>query len=354
MKKSQTHNFLGYSLYLSTFAAQWSTLRGLTGTGTPVFLSLHISEEFGPDYCRRAEEVCHTLADHGFRIIADVSVKTLRQFGCSDLTELAKRLRLWALRIDYGFTGAEIGGMADKMPIVLNASTISEEDAVRIAGKGRQVFAMHNFYPRPETGLDEAYLERTTEMLRRAGLKVLAFIPGDTLLRGPIHEGLPTLEAHRNCLPSAAFVDLCVRYGMDGVFVADPGLSEGERRSIERYCREDVISVPAVLLPGYEHLYDRVFTCRVDSPRWLVRFRESREYSCAGSSVEPENCVARETGAITIDNKNYGRYSGELQMIRAPRSADSRVNVIGQVPENGRLLMDCIEGGQKFVLVRPQ
>ncbi len=350
----QTHNSLGFSLYLSTFAAQWPTLRGLTGTGVPVFLSLHISEEFGPDYCRRAEEICHTLADAGFRIIADVSVKTVRQFGCADLTDLARHLRLWALRIDYGFSGDEIAAMAEKMPIVLNASTITEEDAVRFGKMDGQIFAMHNFYPRPETGLDEELLQDTTDMLKKAGLKVLAFIPGDTQLRGPVFEGLPTLEEHRHCIPSAAFVDLCIRFGMDGVFLADPGLSTPEAERIDCFCRENVISVPAVLNFGYEYLYDQVFTCRIDSPKWLVRFQESRMYSCAGSIVEPENCIARGIGAITVDNKNYGRYSGEVQMIRSPLKADPRVNVVGQVCENALLLLSCIKGGQKFRLVRPE
>jgi len=349
-----THNSFGFSLYLSTFAAQWPPLRGLAGTGTPVFLSLHISEEFDDTYCRRAEEICHTLAEAGFRIIADVSVKTIRQFGCSDLTELAKHLRLWALRIDYGFTGDEIEAMARKMPIVLNASTITEAEAVRFGKMDGQIFAMHNFYPRPETGLDEELLKSSTEMLKKAGLRVLAFIPGDTMLRGPVYEGLPTLEAHRNCSPSAAFVDLCIRFGMDGVFLADPGISAGEAERIDLFCREGVISVPARLDPGYEHLYDRVFTCRIDSPKWLVRFQESRMYSCVGTSVEPENCVAREVGAITIDNKNYGRYTGEVQMIRSHLKADPRVNVAGRVCENALLLMDCIKGGQKFRLVRPE
>lgn len=348
------HNFLGFSLYLSTYTAQCSALRGLTGTGAPVFLSLHISEEFDDTYCRRAEAVCRELADRGFRIIADVSVKTLGQFGCSDLTELASRLGLWALRIDYGFGIDEIEVMAKKMPIVLNASTVTEEDAARLMKTGGQVFAIHNFYPRPETGLDEELLKDTTERLQKAGLRVLSFIPGDTMLRGPIFEGLPTLEEHRNCIPSAAFVDLCVRFGMDGVFVADPGISERETARILRYCQENVISIPAYLEPGYEYLYDKVFTCRVDSPKWLIRFQESRMYSCPGESVEPENCVAREIGAITVDNQNYGRYSGEVQLIRRPLPADSRVNVAGLVPENARLLLGCVKGGQKFALVRPE
>lgn len=344
---------LGFSLYLSTFAAQWPTLRGWAGTGAPVFLSLHISEEFDGTYCRRAEEICHFLADNGFRVIADVSVKTLQQFGCKDLTELAKALRLWALRIDYGFTPEEIGAMAEKMPIVLNASTTSPEDAARILSKGAEVFALHNFYPRPETGLDDEFLMETTRKLHAAGLKVQAFIPGDTNLRGPVFEGLPTLEAHRNVIPSAAFADLSLRFGMDEIFLADPGLSETEQQRIARFCSDGVLSVPAVLEPGYTHLYDKVFTCRIDSPKWLVRFQESRTYSCTGNAVEPGNCIPRQKGCITIDNVNYGRYTGEIQLIRTPLKADSRVNVIGAVPENAWLLLDCIRGGQKFALVCP-
>ena len=154
-------------------------------------------------------------------------------------------------------------------------------------------------------------------------------------------------------LPSAGFVDLAVRFGIDGIFVADPGLSETERQRIDRFCREGVISVPAVLESGYEHLYDQVFTCRVDSPKWLVRFQESRVYSCKGTDVEPKNCIQRSRGSITIDNVNYGRYTGEIMMIRQDLPADSRVNVMGTVPENAWPLMDCIRRGEKFVLVRP-
>ena len=347
------HKTLGFSLYLSSFSAQCSALRGWAGTGAPIFLSLHISEEFGPDFCRRAEEICHQLSDQGFRVIADVSVKTLRQFGCSHLVELAKHLRLWALRIDYGFSREEIGAMAEKMPIVLNASTTTPEDARAIAARGSQVFAMHNFYPRPETGLDDDLLRETTRALQEAGLKVLAFIPGDENRRGPLFEGLPTLEEHRNLLPSAAFADLSLRFGVDGVFLGDPGISEKEASRIFRFCEENILSIPAELDPKYRHLYGEVFTCRVDSPKWLVRFQESRQYSCPGEAVAAENCVQRTRGAITIDNEHYGRYSGEIQMIRSDLKADSRVNVIGRVPEEALLLMDCIRGGQKFTLVQP-
>ena len=132
-------NPLGYSLYLSSYAAQCSALGGWSNTGTAVFLSLHISEEFDETYCRRAESICHELADKGFRIIADVSVKTLQQFGCESLVSLATKLRLWALRIDYGFSKAEIAEMTKHMPIVLNASTTTVEDARAIAALCKEV-----------------------------------------------------------------------------------------------------------------------------------------------------------------------------------------------------------------------
>lgn len=344
---------LGYSLYLSTFAAQCPALRGQAGTGAPVFLSLHISEEFDDTFCARAGKTCHALADMGFRIIADVSVKTVTQFDCADLTELAEKLRLWALRIDYGFSRQEIEAMAEKMPIVLNASTTTAEDAAAIAAKGNPVMAMHNFYPRPETGLDEDYLRETTENLRQAGLKVLAFIPGDAQKRGPVYEGLPTLEAHRKVLPSTAFADLVLNYGMEEIFVGDPGLSEKETQRIHRFCREGVLSIPCEIHENWHHLYDQVFTCRVDSPKWLVRFLESRIYSCQGEMTEPYNCAERNVGSLTIDNIRYGRYSGEIMLIRSDLPADDRVNVIGQVPENARLLLSLIGRGMKFTLVKP-
>ena len=241
--------------------------------------------------------------------------------------------------------------MATKMPIVLNASTTSPADAKRIAGKGQAVFAMHNFYPRPETGLDEEYLMETTRALRSAGLSVQCFIPGDTLLRGPLHEGLPTLEAHRHVLPSAAFVDLALRFGMEDIFLADPGLSEKELARITHFCETGIICVPAELEENWRHLYGRVFTCRIDSPKWLIRFQESRVYSCPGETVEPQNCAERRRGTITVDNRLYGRYSGELMLLREELPADDRVNVIGTVPENAHLLIDRIARGAKFMLV---
>jgi len=342
---------IGFSVYLSSFENQRSTLLR-SGGGTPVFLSLHISEEFRPDYCRLSENMCRMLSGSGFRIIADVSAKTVDQFNEPDLVRLAERLGLWALRVDYGLSDDEIIEIARKMPVVLNASTVSAESAKKIASAGSLVMAMHNFYPRPETGLDDEFFRSRTRELREAGLKVLAFIPGDINLRGPIHEGLPTLERHRGLPPSSCFADLYLNFDVDGIFVGDPGISERELMRINRFFDDGVLEIPAELDEEYSSLYGRIFTCRPDSPSWMVRFAESRTYSCFGRKIAPGKCTERVPGSITIDNENYGRYSGEIQLIRSSLPADPRVNVIGKVKEGYLLIVNSIRNGERFVLTR--
>lgn len=341
---------LGRGVYLSSFDRREALP---PGEGELVFLSLHISEEFGPGYREKAEEACRALTGAGYRVLADVSVKTMAQFGETDLFALAQRLGLWGLRVDYGLSEAEMTALAKRLPIALNASTVDLPTAQRIAGAGERVMAMHNFYPRPETGLDAGYLLESTQALQNAGLEVLAFVPGDGEKRGPVHAGLPTLEAHRDTLPSAAGADLLYRFGLDGVFVGDPGLSEREWARLRLLCREGVLSLPIELAPDYAGLRGKTFTNREDSPAWLVRLKESREYSCQGERVEPKGSQPRRRGCLTIDNALYGRYSGELQLIRQDLPPDGRVNVIGRVPDSALLLLDSIPRGGKFTFVEP-
>ena len=342
---------LGFSVYLATFKEQWPVLSGWAHRDAPIFLSLNMGK--GAADILEAEKICLKLHEEGFRVIADVSTETCELFGETDLLALARRLQLWALRIDYGFTTEQIRDMARVMPIVLNASTTDPLSARTVFYGGKQVFALHNFYPRPETGLDEQMLLETTGNLQEAGIKVQAFIPGDSLLRGPIFEGLPTLERHRGVLPSAAFADLCLTYHMDDIFVGDPGISEKEQQRIGLFCEKGILSVPAELENDYHWLYDADVTCRIDSPKGLIRMEESRTTYKPETAPQKLGADSRPKGTITIDNEAYGRYAGEIQILRRDFPAEARVNVIGRVPENAFLLLELIRGGQKFRLVRP-
>ena len=112
---------LGRSVYLTQFEEQRASLSAVAAGGAPVFISLHISEEFDAAYCARVQEMCDFLSAQGWRILADVSEKTIRQFGCADLTALAKRLHLWGLRLDYGFSLEQMCALAQQLPVAVNA-----------------------------------------------------------------------------------------------------------------------------------------------------------------------------------------------------------------------------------------
>lgn len=327
-------------------------LNQIAADEVPVFTSLHISEEFTDGYTAGVREMCRWLAEKGYRVMADVSPKTVQVFGTEDLVGLAEELQLSALRLDYGFTENQTESMAAVFPLVVNASTLGLNELQqikRVAVKG--LTALHNFYPRPETGLDDNLFTRLNHGLTGLGIEPEAFIAGDKDCRGPLMQGLPTLEKHRNVAPLAAYADLTVNFGISQVFLGDLSLDMREQGWIQSYCQTGVLPVPAQLEPVAEHLYGKVFTCRPDSPAGAIRFAESREYSCHGGEVPPANTVERPVGCITMDNTHYQRYSGEVQLLRCHRPADQRVNVIGQVPAAYHLLLQCIHGGTEFCLM---
>lgn len=345
-------NQLGFSTYLSNFEAQKEQLSSLYKEGSPVFTSFHISEDFDDTFIQRAEDMCRYLTNLKYKIIADVSKKTLKMFGVESLIGFAKIMNIAVLRIDYGFNDNEIAELAKQIPICLNASTLTVDAIHKIKQGGKDIYAMHNFYPRPETGLDEEQFRLRNQMLKEEGIKVLAFIPGDINRRGPIYEGLPSLEVHRKVAPYGSYLDLLLNYKVDGIFVGDGIISQYQLELIENYLQTNVISIPILFEGESEKLYDKEFTIRIDSPRWLLRLQESREYSCYGHEILPNNCIPRSVGMVTMDNLHYQRYSGEIQIIKESLPADDRVNVIGKMPKEYDILLNNIQNSTKIRFIK--
>jgi uncharacterized protein len=347
-------NQFGISLYLSSFQKERERLENLGGSKYSVFTSFHIQEEMNqfPDFKAKAFEMCQWLNQHGFKIIGDVSPKTLQFFNYENVLDFAKDFHLDVIRIDYGFSDEAIIEIAKQYPISFNASTVNLELAKQILAVGSEVYALHNFYPRPETGLDEALFRNINQSLLDLGIHVMAFIPGDEVKRGPIFEGLPTLESHRQLPPYIAFLDLIINHKIDSVLVGDITLSKEQSDLIKDYIKTGVISIPVQFEVGYEYLYNQVYTIRIDSPHQVMRLQESREYSCDGTKTEPFNCIERQSGSITMDNIGYQRYSGEIQIVREDLKQDARVNVIGHIEPNYLKIMQMIKNGKRIKFIR--
>jgi hypothetical protein len=337
---------LGFAVYVSTFKQQLPMLEKLKGRNFPIFTSLHIGEEVSDTYVTDVEEMCDWLHQNDFYILADVSPYTLKRFEEPSLASLVKRLHINNLRLDFGFDAQNLSSNLKDIDLTYNASTTLGEINPR-----EDASYMHNFYPRPETGLDVELFTRLNQRIKKIGGKTLAFISGDREKRGPIFEGLPTLEHHRYLAPYAQYIDLIRTYEMDVVYLGDLSLTDQQLEFILSYLEDDLIRLPVNLEAEYRKLYKQKFTVRVDSPKGLIRVQESREFAQAGKATAPDNTNKRPRGTITIDNERYKRYSGEVQIMKDDYPADERVNVIGRLAKEHHLLLDNLKNGEQFLFV---
>ena len=322
---------------------------------TSVFTSLHIPEDNPLLYTERLQRLAKAARENKMELMADISPKSLGHLGFT--WENAEGLLDWGLtglRLDYGISETAMIRLSKKMKIALNASTLTKEALTRLKVGGlrtESVEAWHNFYPRPETGLDREDFIEVNAWLKQEGLTVMAFIPGDGELRGPLFKRLPTLEDHRDSSPFEAYLDLSTHSSVEKVLVGDLSLSEDSMKQFASY-QEGIISLRAnrstddvLLLETLE----TVQTNRLDAARDCVRSMESREYGLIGTRPVPSfNTIERPIGVITVDNEKYGRYQGEIQITKKDLAADERVNVLGRVIECDRFLLRYIKGGTKF------
>ncbi|WP_375154096.1 DUF871 domain-containing protein [Parageobacillus sp. VR-IP] len=67
-------------------------------------------------------------------------------------------------------------------------------------------------------------------------------------------------------------------------------------------------------------------------------------------ALRPAYMIPREKGRVTIDNNQYGRYAGELQITLTDLPANEKVNVVGRIMEDDLPLLAYVGGGQRFRL----
>jgi len=341
---------LNFSVYVSTFDSQKSSIKQLAKKDSTVFASFHIQEEMTDDYKEKALDMVRWLKNNHLRIIGDISPYTLKIFGCKTIAEAKALLQLDALRLDYGFSETDIQALSDETLLIFNASTENVNQLIKHYPH-KKLRAMHNFYPRPESGLDTKLFNTINAQYQTSHIPLYAFIPGDKIFRGPLEKGLPTLEKHRGLSPYIAYLDLAINHDIDKIFVGDIALKDETFALINQYLQTGVIGIPAILYHETQY-YDQVFTIRNDSPTPLKRLAESREFSKPGRSIEPNNTIARQRGSITIDNKRYLRYSGEVQITAKDYPADEKVNVIGHVHPDYEAILSCLTKGQLIRLIK--
>lgn len=190
---------LGASAYLAHAPLAGPTFAAAAEAGaTLAFTSLHIPEDSPAGARAAATVIVSAAASAGLSVVADVSPNTARLLGDSP-REFLRSIGVARVRIDFGFSVAEIHSIASVLPIALNASTLRAADLEPFADL--DIEQIHNFHPREWTGLALSSVVASVSVARQFGWRVGPFIAGDSARRGPLSEGLPTVEEHRNAPP---------------------------------------------------------------------------------------------------------------------------------------------------------
>ena len=303
---------------------------------TRIFTSLHIPEANYEVLKAEVKEFFELAKDY------DMDLKGLRDMGVK------------TIRIDFGYSEEDIAKMSKNkygIKIQLNASTITEEffkKLDRYSPDYENIDALHNFYPRIGTGISEECMIKKNSILKEREIKPCAFVQSNNRKRSPLKDGLPTLEYHRGMAVREAANHLFA-LGNTSVFIGDSLPSIEELKELSSL-NPEVIELDIKVKSNDEitlRLLNEVYSARTDEARDAIRASESR-LILKEDIIEPYNNVNKEVGDITIDNKDYLRYMGELQILKMNQEKDSRTNVVASILQKDLYLLKYIQGGKKF------
>ncbi|RTR31852.1 DUF871 domain-containing protein [Robertmurraya yapensis] len=334
---------IGISFYLNdNLAEELIVLAGKMGVKR-AFTSLHLPEEQG-ELAERAKNLLKLANQNGIEVFADVSYKTPSHLGIDSFFDL-KELGVTGLRLDDFFDHSLICELANEFKIAVNASILFEKDLDSLISQGlkaEHIIGWHNFYPRRETGLSKEFFRQQNELYKRYGIPISAYVPGDGEKRGPLFEGLPTLEDHRTADPFLSALEL-FQDGVEDVYIGDPEPGEVLLERLVKFDHENKISLRTENGFGHRGIYQ----LRPDFSRDVLRFMDTRSIE----PIAPSANSLRLIGTITMDNQLYGRYQGEIQITLRDLPADERVNVIGKIHEDDVPLLLRLKPGMMVELI---
>ena len=373
-----------------------------------VFTSLQIPETDTTIFCQELKHILATAQTLHLDVCADVSPAVQKILGLRTLTPASLLvLGITTIRCDFGFTPAQLAVFSQKIRVQLNASTLTPAFLLELRAAGANfanMDALHNFYPREHTGLSLKYFKAQTKYLQAQGLSVGAFIASKAGRRGPLFAGLPTLEKHRE-LPVVKAAAELAKLGADSIFIGDdapdleelqalvavaqkfaakeisrtgPKINAAPKDGAEKIITQNLTGAPKTATPNLDEAQNlattqtntaiislpiqiltkntklqkflrQTFTSRLDVAQDAIRTQESREL-LHGLVVEPDPTTAQSKlpGAVTLDNKRYLRYMGELQILTSAQDPDPRTNIVAQVLPKSLPLLKKIRPGQKF------
>ncbi len=296
-----------------------------------IFTSLHIPEEDSSKYINKIKTCINECKNLNLFPIVDISPRVLKLLNIQEYKQLHD-LGIEYLRLDFGFSYEEIKKLSQEFKLIFNASTFNIETYEELSKLNidfHNVYGCHNFYPKKYTGLTKDKVEKINQRIHSYGMKTIGFVMGDDIKRGPLFEGLPTIEELRNedVFYNALILD---KLNCDVVIVADFGLKDETFKQFKNY-NDGYIEIKCEIDNKYNNFLNYIHHDRIDNSEYFIRSHESIYKYKVDYPIKAENTIERTIGDICISNELYLRYNGELEIMLKNLPADNRVNVVGKV-----------------------
>lgn len=326
----------GISIYLSTNIEMNSEylLKAKEVNSSFVFTTINMPEE-NDELKKDISKVVDLCKKNKMKLIVDINANSKKYI---------KDYENVYYRIDDGLSNDEIIALAKNNYVVLNSTTLDEEDLKYFKLKGvdfSKLYSLHNYYPKVYTGVSLKFLKKRNEIYKKYGLKTMAFIPGD-LKRGPIFEGLPTVEEHRYMDILQASLEL-IANDTDVILLGDLNIKEENWERL-KYLLKRIVP----LRINKNILKNRIFENRKDYSNYVVR--NIKRDVILDTIVEIDKNI--EKGDILVTDEKGLRYKGDLEIaLKNLNKLNDGRRIVASVIDKDKGLLDYLSIINKFIFI---
>jgi len=295
----------------------------------------------------------------GMKVIADINASVLQNLGVShDDLRVFKDMGLYGIRLDNGFTGFEEARMSFnelglKIELNMSAGTKYLENIFSYRPNAENLLGCHNFYPHRYSGITYEHFMNCNEQFKHYNIRTAAFVSSGSAHLGPwpLDEGLCTLEEHRGMPLHIQAKHLFSTGLIDDVIIANAFAAEGELKALSKIDPYK-LTLKVELEKGINDIerdiiLNKPHFRRGDISGYMIRSSKHRVKN-PDAGFEPFNTRDIRRGDITIDNKLYKNYTGELQIALKDMKNYGATNVVGKIAEDELFLIDNIKPWQEF------
>lgn len=326
----------GISIYLSTNIEMNSEylLKAKEVNSSFVFTTINMPEE-NDELKKDISKVVELCKKNKMKLIVDINANSKKYI---------KDYENVYYRIDDGLSNDEIIALAKNNYVVLNSTTLDEEDLKYFKLKGvdfSKLYSLHNYYPKVYTGVSLKFLKKRNKIYKKYGLKTMAFIPGN-LKRGPIFEGLPTVEEHRYMDILQASLEL-IANDTDVILLGDLNIKEENWERL-KYLLKGIVP----LRINKNILKNRIFENRRDYSNYVVR--NIKRDVILDTIVEIDKNI--EKGDILVTDEKGLRYKGDLEIaLKNLNKLNDGRRIVASVIDKDKGLLDYLSIINKFIFI---